>query len=40
MKNKELELCYEEINVLKFEILKSILGKSVFKLEMFNELIE
>lgn len=40
MKNKELESCYEEINALKSEISKSILGKSAFKPEMLNELIE
>lgn len=39
-KNKELESCYEEINALKSEISKSIMGKSTFKPEMLNDLIE
>ena len=39
-KNKELETAFEELNALKSEISKSIMGKSTFKPELLNELIE
>lgn len=39
-KNKELQDAYAEIDTLKKEVTKSILGKSAFKPELLNEMIE
>lgn len=39
-KHKEIENEYQELNTLKQEIPKSIMGKSHFKPELLNELIE
>ncbi|MEK4008085.1 recombinase family protein [Paenibacillus sp. FSL H3-0333] len=39
-KNQELASEYDELNTLKKEVTKSILGKSAFKPELLNEMIE
>lgn len=39
-KNKELQEAYEEIDTLKKEVTKSILGKSAFNPELLNEMIK